>query len=188
MQHEFTLVAQLAAVVTALEYVAAMALYFTAGPKRAADGLVSALALGAVALHLWLCLQPVSEPSLARSSGALAVLALSNLLFWSARRAHGASRPHAVFGGAVPPALVTQGAYRFLRHPFYAAYLLGFLGAALVGGHVAQFATTALLFAIYDRAAAQEERLMASSPQLGAAFASYSRTAGRWWPRSRAGA
>ncbi len=80
-----------------------------------------------------------------------------------------------------PSSIVTHGAYRRIRHPFYAAFLLALLAALACAPHAVTLA--ALLYgciALNATAAREERRLLASS--LGRAYARYMRTTGRFLP------
>ncbi|HEY9027282.1 MAG TPA: methyltransferase [Burkholderiaceae bacterium] len=74
--------------------------------------------------------------------GALALAAAAVVLYEWARRTVGRQRLHIGLSGRVPARLIEDGPYRWLRHPFYLAYMLAFGAVALalrspVGGAVA---------------------------------------------------
>jgi protein-S-isoprenylcysteine O-methyltransferase Ste14 len=81
-----------------------------------------------------------------------------------------------------PRHIVTWGAYGRIRHPFYAAFLLEFLGVALVLPHPATFAILAYGALVLTLTAAREERRLLGS-ELGAEYAAYMRRTGRFLPR-----
>jgi protein-S-isoprenylcysteine O-methyltransferase Ste14 len=56
--------------------------------------------------------------------------------------------------------LVTSGPYAWLRHPIYAAWIIGSLGYEIALGSVVGLAVVACLAIFYDRRARHEERLL----------------------------
>lgn len=80
-------------------------------------------------------------------------------------------------------ALVTNGVYKSMRHPMYAAIWIGALAQPLlvhnwIGGALVIPAFAAMYFIRVPR----EEAMMRQT--FGAAYDEYSRTAGRLWPRA----
>lgn len=84
-----------------------------------------------------------------------------------------------------PEQLVTWGPYRWVRHPFYAAFLLALAGAAALCPYPGTLATCLYGLIALDLTAAREERRFRAS-RFGAAYAAYMRATGRFWPRLRA--
>jgi len=115
---------------------------------------------------------------------AFIIGALSGWLFiWGARTAR-RLRFRAAFSPHAPGQLVTDGPYRWLRNPIYAAYLLAY-AQALVAARTA-WALPPLLWmaAIYHLAARHEEaQFLAGS--FGAAYRRYASDTGRFMPRLR---
>src|SRR5436309_15410326 len=62
-----------------------------------------------------------------------------------------------------PRHLVTWGAYRYIRHPFYASFLLAFAGACLLYPHPAVLALSAYAAGVLNLTAAREEKKLAAS-------------------------
>lgn len=88
----------------------------------------------------------------------------------------------AAFSGDRPRQLITRGAFRWVRHPFYLAYLLGHALPWLAARSVWALPGLLLMAAIYWRAATLEERKFLASP-LAAAWRRYRRRTGRFLPR-----
>jgi steroid 5-alpha reductase family enzyme len=109
--------------------------------------------------------------------GALALAAASLALYEWARRTVGPQRLHVGLSGRVPAQVVEAGPYRWLRHPFYLAYLLAFAAAALAlrsrAGAAVALANTGLFVAM----ALHDEASLARSP-LAPAYAAYRRRVG----------
>jgi protein-S-isoprenylcysteine O-methyltransferase Ste14 len=176
------MLAKLAAVITAAEFVVATMFYFRRRARPRATWMMGGVLLIALGLHAFFLVVAHDTPPL-QLAVALALFGVSNVLFWSAVVAHGTKRPSAVFGETTPEALVTSGPYRVVRHPFYLAYVSAFLGSALVGNHWILLIATAVLFACYDWAARSEEYLLASDPgPCGSQYAAYLRKSWRWLP------
>lgn len=81
-----------------------------------------------------------------------------------------------------PRHIVTWGAYRRVRHPFYASFLVGLLGTLLALPHpLTALALVYSLVALNVTAAREERRLAAS--EHGEEYKQYMARTGRFWPR-----
>src|SRR6185369_4103892 len=80
-----------------------------------------------------------------------------------------------------PTHIVTYGAYRWIRHPFYASFLLALFGAALFCPSLGTFFTFIQGFVILNLTAAREERRLCAS-QFGNEYSEYMRRNGRFIP------
>ncbi|HMF19122.1 MAG TPA: isoprenylcysteine carboxylmethyltransferase family protein [Gemmataceae bacterium] len=176
------LLAKLVAVITGAEYIGATLFYFRRRGKLRDTFLMSVFLLGAVNLHAVLLVLADDTP-LPQVMVAFVLFGISNILFWWAVVSHGAMRPSAVFGETTPDAVITSGPYRIVRHPIYLAYIAAFLGSAFVGNHWSLFLTTLGLFACYDWAARNEERLLVNDTgPIGERYRDYQRRSWRWLP------
>jgi protein-S-isoprenylcysteine O-methyltransferase Ste14 len=100
------------------------------------------------------------------------ILALSALALGKSLTAHPMPSKNAV--------LVTDGLYRFVKHPIYSGLILLSFGLTIAGGffpHVIFFAALVLLL---NYKASFEEKLLASTY---AGYAEYSKKTGRFIPR-----
>jgi protein-S-isoprenylcysteine O-methyltransferase Ste14 len=77
--------------------------------------------------------------------------------------------------------LVTDGAFRRVRHPLYLGSVLFYLGLALSTASLASLALALAIFAFYDHIASYEERWLEA--RYGEAYRSYRLRTGKWWPR-----
>jgi len=112
----------------------------------------------------------------------LYTLALA-IFFWAVR-SHQNNRPGIAFSSQTPAVVITDGAYQLARHPFYLAYMLFWVGAAIVAPFCLGVAFFAIMATLYARAALQEERDIMASP-LAPVYAEYKSRVGMFfrWPR-----
>ena len=86
-----------------------------------------------------------------------------------------------------PRNIVTYGAYKYVRHPFYSAFLLA-LGGTVVGcPHPGTLACLVYAALMLDHTARKEERKLSDS-EFGAEYRGYLERTGRFLPRFRGGA
>jgi protein-S-isoprenylcysteine O-methyltransferase Ste14 len=81
-----------------------------------------------------------------------------------------------------PQHLVTWGPYRFVRHPFYASFLLAFLAAFVYFPHWGTFVSLAYGLVALNLTGAREERRLSAS-EFGAEYRRYLARTGRFVPR-----
>ncbi|MBW3565721.1 MAG: isoprenylcysteine carboxylmethyltransferase family protein [Acidobacteria bacterium] len=81
-----------------------------------------------------------------------------------------------------PQQIVTFGAYKYVRHPFYTAFLLALLSAVLHAPHLLTLLTLVYGLVILNATAAREEKRLAAS-ELGEEYRSYMQRTGRFLPR-----
>jgi protein-S-isoprenylcysteine O-methyltransferase Ste14 len=115
--------------------------------------------------------------------GALVHL-LALALFVAAFRSTRQKRVTLAFDRDTPTFLVRDGVYRRLRHPFYASYILFWVGCCIQVRTPAMFAVSTTLAALYLGAAIAEERKFAAS-SLAAAYRDYRKQTGLLWPKLR---
>jgi protein-S-isoprenylcysteine O-methyltransferase Ste14 len=115
---------------------------------------------------------------------AVVSLVASLVLFFAAIRAHGDSRPAIAFTPGAPDSLTFGGPYEWVRHPIYTAYLLFWAGALIAAPTVLSGASILIMFALYFRAASEEEQIIALSP-LGEQYHAYASRVGMFVPRLR---
>lgn len=143
--------------------------------------LIKAGGLAGVAVQLvGLCRVPAESP--ATVAAAMLLLGLAAVIFGAARRAHRDERPGLAFTSAVPAQLVVAGPYRWVRHPFYLSYLLGWTGGAVAAPQPWGTLPVPVMAALYYAAARDEERRLLASP-LGDAYRRYQAASGMFLPR-----
>ncbi len=114
-------------------------------------------------------------------AACLLFLAGWGLWYWALKRTRIAP-PTLAFTEDSPKRLYDDGPYRWVRHPFYSAYLVFWVGTALALQGVAGWAGAIALMALYRVAARQEEGKFARSP-LADQYTSYAARTGMFIPR-----
>jgi protein-S-isoprenylcysteine O-methyltransferase Ste14 len=141
----------------------------------------SAWACGALqlaAILFWSCAgEALRWTGIALDGGAIG-------LFWWSLAAHGNHQPAFAFIRVKPSVLTRTGPYRFVRHPIYAAYLLGWVAGAAVSGQAWLLVTAAWMGAFYYVAARQEEQEFERS-ELAEQYRVYRDETGMFCPTPR---
>lgn len=81
----------------------------------------------------------------------------------------------------LPERLLTEGPYRWVRHPFYLGYILGAMAPPVATAQPIMVVIAAAMIAITLAAAFREERVWLSSPR-GGAYREYSSRTGMFVP------
>lgn len=123
-----------------------------------------------------------NDPWMPVTSIALSLLGLS-LFMWSWFES-AKSRLTLAFSNDAPMFLINEGPYRYIRHPFYSSYILGYLSMIFATPHPLQIALALAAGGLYLEAARHEERKFARSPLRGP-YKAYARSAGMFFPRLR---
>jgi protein-S-isoprenylcysteine O-methyltransferase Ste14 len=148
-------------------------------PGLGALSFVSAIAFAAQLAGIW--------PTHRLWGGAGAAIpvyaAALGLWVWAVATTRGAELALA-FSRDAPIGLVNRGPYRYLRHPFYAAYTLYWLAGCLATLAWWVAVPSAAAIGLYVMAAQSEERKFAASP-LADAYAAYRATTGMFVPLLR---
>ncbi|MCP5245546.1 MAG: isoprenylcysteine carboxylmethyltransferase family protein [Burkholderiales bacterium] len=83
-----------------------------------------------------------------------------------------------------PQNIVTWGSYKYIRHPFYSAFIIAFIGAVLIVPHWSIVALGLYTFLILNYTASKEEkRLSAEGDGFGAQYTEYVKHTGRFFPK-----
>ncbi len=85
--------------------------------------------------------------------------------------------------GHLPTALVTAGAFRYVRHPLYLGCLLVYLALAVATASLLSLALLAVIVPFYNFIAAYEEDLL--EKMFGDGYRIYKQHTGKWLPRRR---
>lgn len=125
-------------------------------------------------------LSPLPHPALIAVGLLLGAISLG--LFWSAVWAHHHQRPAFAFVQVAPETLVRRGPYRFVRHPFYLAFLVAALAGMFLSGQIALVLTVVWLGVFYYWAAREEEARFLRS-EFAAQYEQYQSQTGMFFPR-----
>jgi protein-S-isoprenylcysteine O-methyltransferase Ste14 len=128
--------------------------------------------------HLYILLTASISPIWGIVGGFGYLLAYS--LFWRAIRVNRSSPLTHAFTPDAPRHLVRGGPYRFIRHPFYAAYSLGWMAGVVGTQSLALLPTLGMLVIYYLAARAEEQKFMASP--FREQYLEYQRSTGMFLP------
>jgi len=149
---------------------------------RMPDGakVISPAVIATMFLNLFLVVF-MSQPLWVQWIG-LSLEVASAALFWWAIRASRRARLRFAFDPDHPDSIVSEGPYRFIRHPFYTSYLMFWAGWAVATGWIWAWVPVLAFVVIYVRAARDEEQKFAKS-SLAADYSAYASRAGFLWPK-----
>ena len=122
-------------------------------------------------------------PETATQAVSLALFLASASLFWWAVRTTRTDRPFVAHSLAISGVLHTTGPYRAIRHPFYSAYIMFWLGAAVAAGPILWPPVCVLCLWYLVIAHREEHRLAESAIQVG--YVQYRGRTGMMLPRIR---
>jgi protein-S-isoprenylcysteine O-methyltransferase Ste14 len=108
--------------------------------------------------------------------------AIAFALFWWAVPVAREARLNVAFTTTRPRMLLTQGPYRYIRHPFYASYLAFWTGGVLVSSELFLLLSVLGMGLFYILAMRQEEQEFRQG-SLSNAYKVYSQSTGRILPR-----
>lgn len=87
-------------------------------------------------------------------------------------------------GDDAPGAIVTWGSYKYIRHPFYSAFILAFVACAMISPHWTIFLLAAYTFLLLNYTANKEEKRLSSEPgSMGEEYREYIKHTGRFFPK-----
>jgi protein-S-isoprenylcysteine O-methyltransferase Ste14 len=156
--------------------------HFVADQTPAAMKMILALSLVGIAVFLF-AIAETKAPDWRRAAGfCLHLLAI--VLFSWAVLATRQKRPALAFAGKRPNHVFRQGPYAYIRHPFYTAYLLFWLGCAMATSSLVMLIMFAALVAVYTAAALGEERNFLRSAMRDE-YEALRKSAGLFWPKLR---
>ena len=142
---------------------------------------ISFLSLGGFGFFVWRVLH--GPPSSGWAIGCLLFAASAALWGWALATTR-ATPPTLAFTGDEPRLVLHAGPYRWVRHPFYSAYLLFWAGTAVAAPGLSGWAAVLVLGAVYVAAARHEEGKFARSA-LASRYAAYAAGTGMFLPWRR---
>ena len=125
-------------------------------------------------------LTAINRGTLLLPAAGLACYTASAVLFWWAVSVTRA-RLAACGQGCVSGAVLRDGPYRYVRHPFYLSYNLMWLAGFVATGWWVLAVSAIAMASLYEWFAREEESGFLLS-ELAAEYREYRRTAGRYWP------
>lgn len=142
---------------------------------------ISLLSLAGFGFFVW----RVFNGPLSRSwtLGCLLFAVAAGLWGWALATTR-ATPPTLAFTGDEPRLVLNAGPYRWVRHPFYSAYLLFWTGTAVATPGTSGWAAVLVLGAVYFAAARHEEGKFARSA-LATRYAAYAADTGMFLPWRR---
>ncbi len=140
---------------------------------------ISALSLAGLGTFLGLAFR--GELVFAGLSLAL-VVAAQGLFVWAVRHSRNRNLTLAMDTEMQSETIIRTGPWRYMRHPFYASYMIFWLACALATQHIISVIVFLTLSAIYTYAALREERVLSSGP-LRKDYIEYRETVGIFYPR-----
>jgi protein-S-isoprenylcysteine O-methyltransferase Ste14 len=150
------------------------------GRMNARTATVAVAGAGFAAWHA-AAIAAASAPAFGHALGSVAIAAGGGLFWWAVRACGG--RPLTAIGeDDLPVHLVRTGAYRFIRHPFYAAYTLFWFGGALASWSWGSLTSALVMLGLYLQAMRAEEAKFEASALAGE-YRAYRRAAGLMWPK-----
>lgn len=106
----------------------------------------------------------------------------STALFWRCIQVNKKKPLTGAYMENLPVHLQVSGPYKYIRHPFYTAYMLSYFGGALACQFLWSGILVAIPLVIYTHASLYEEAKFMESG-LGSRYLAYKAKAGRFWPR-----
>lgn len=150
-----------------------------AGVPRGAK-LISACGSCFGAIHFYYVLS--ASALLSQSALCAACLYICSIaIFWWTVFSNVERPLSAAFSPDIPSHLVQDGPYRFVRHPFYACYLLTWAAGAIATGRVSLMFTFLAMLVIYFCAARMEERKFEDST-FATSYRRYRTRTGMFFP------
>lgn len=145
--------------------------------------LTSGCAVACALAHLFALSRPAHIHLASALVAALLYMLALAVFWWAVATIRRRPLPFA-FTPATPAFLITGGPYRYVRHPFYTAYLLAWLAGIIGTGQPWLLLTLGIMGALYAMAARLEEAGFRASP-LASAYATYRQSTGGFIPRIR---
>jgi protein-S-isoprenylcysteine O-methyltransferase Ste14 len=169
---------------TVLFFAGGLTLYFERSPRPAWVLLIhyASVVLSVVQVAVLFVFPTRLEPFVA---AAIAMFTAAILLFLSSIEAANRSRlrlQRSFVDYPLPDRLITDGPYRWVRHPFGVGYLLAALATPIAIDHWLPLLIAAPLVAFVIAAAVREEQVWLSSPARSDEYREYRRKTGMFIP------
>jgi protein-S-isoprenylcysteine O-methyltransferase Ste14 len=114
---------------------------------------------------------------------SLVLIAIAQALFtWAIRHSKDKRLSLAMDEQMQSGSIITTGPWRYMRHPFYASYMIFWLACALATQHIISVIAFLTLSGIYAYSARREEHALSTGP-LRKDYIEYRDTVGFFYPR-----
>lgn len=173
------LIVTLVALATLGSYIWSVRNHFETAARQAGTRLIDVMVLVCAVYCSWMTWQAVQEPSI--QLVGIAVMLGGLVLFWATIRETRNAKLLAAFSDKNPASLVSTGPYSYVRHPFYSAYILFWLGFAISTGSLVAIGLSLIMVVIYWQAAKQEEQKF-SGTQMADDYAAFAKGRKRFIP------
>ena len=142
--------------------------------------LITVMVITSALLLTYLSVQK-PQPMPAAWAGTAVMLA-GLVLFWRTIKESSKANLLAVFDEDLPHGLLKTGPYRYVRHPFYTAYMLHWCGWALAAWHVWSVVPAVAMVTTYWVAARDEEQKF-SRTEMSKEYRNSRANTGQFFPR-----
>jgi protein-S-isoprenylcysteine O-methyltransferase Ste14 len=156
--------------------------HFAADRTPGGVHVINALSVAAIAVFLS-ALWEADAPDWRRATGFCLHLLAIALFVWAIRTTR-QNRPALAFAGKRPNHVFSWGPYAYIRHPFYTAYLLFWLGCVVATSSLVMVVLFTALVATYTLAALGEERNFLRS-SMRDEYERFRNATGFFWPKLR---
>ena len=181
MAHTVLMLAALS-VVSWISFAWAISRHF-ARPPKTSWLMVSVAVLGALfGLMQVAAMVSLPTPSMPLRIGAAVLYGSALALFWWAIQTTRAHRFHLAFTPSNPTIVLAEGPYRWIRHPFYASYLLYWIAGVCATKAWWMISSVLVMGGLYWCAAVQEEREFLQGGQAQV-YDAYIGQTGRFFPK-----
>lgn len=143
---------------------------------------LSAAGLGCFALQVICLVYPAPANGLLYFVGLVAYL-IALCLFWMAVPIARQHQFRLAFSDDQPTRLVTEGPYKWIRHPFYSSYMLFWVAGVLTSQRWILMLSVIVMGAFYYMAIKREEDAFAATGDLQERYAQYRAETGMMLPK-----
>lgn len=140
---------------------------------------IKVVTVATLAYAVWTLYQ---SPPAFPAAALAACIAACALFLWAAK--HVSKSLTLAYSSDEPRLLYSSGPYRFIRHPFYTSYLLGYGGVIAACGTGVSMLLGCIAVVLYTRAARFEEAKFSHSA-LKSSYDGYKASTGMFFPRIR---
>ncbi len=151
---------------------------------REAGAVVTSIGIGLTILCQIVAMVLFYQHDPLRLAGATALYGLSLWTYWAAVGAVRGRELSYPFTSGTPAALICQGPFAWVRHPFYTSYLVSWIAGWTACGQWWLLLPTAIMAWLFARAANLEEEAFLNSG-MAEDYRAYQRVTGRFLPRFR---